>query len=52
MKYCETWRREVIELAAPLRPVIIELQVEHYLWIVTLRLIVRVSSWMVGEMGK
>ena len=30
----------------------IEWQVENHLWIVTLRLIVRVASWMVGDMRK
>ena len=44
--------REVRELAAPLRPERIEWQVEHTLWIVTLRFIVRVTSCMVGKMRK
>ena len=46
------WRREVRELAAPLSPVRIEWQMEHHFWIVTLRLIVRMASWVVGKMSK
>ena len=39
-------------MAAPIRSVRIEWQVEHHFCIVTLRSIVRVASWMVGEMSK
>ena len=48
----KTWRIEVIYLAASLRPTRIEWKVEHHLWIVTLRLIVGVASWMFSEMRK
>ena len=49
---CKTWRREVRDLAAPIRLENIEWQVDHQLCIVTLRSIVRVASWIVGEMRK
>ena len=39
-------------MTAPLRPTRIECQVEHHFWIVTLRSIVRVVYWMVGEIRK
>ena len=52
MADCETCRREVRDLAAPLRPTRIEWKVEHHLWIVTLRLIVGVASWMFSEIRK
>ena len=49
---CETWKRDFRELVAPFSLVRIECQVEHHLCIVILRSIVRVASWVVGEMRK
>ena len=48
MTDCETWRIEVRDLVAPLRPEMIELQVDYHFYIVTLRYILRVEAWMVG----
>ena len=39
-------------MAAPIRLVRIEWQVEHRFWIVLLRLIVRVVSWIFGDIRK
>ena len=39
-------------MAELIRPERIEWQVDNHFWILTLRLIVRVASWMVGEMRK
>ena len=52
MTDCDSWGIEVREPAEPLRPVRIEWQMEHQFWSVMLRSIVRVASWMVGEMNK
>ena len=52
LKDFKNWKKEVRDPAVPLRPVMIEWQVEHHFWIVALRLIVRMASWMVGDMRK
>ena len=52
MTDCEIWRIEVRDLAAPLRPVRIEWQVERHFWIVMLMSIVRLESCKLGEMRR